>query len=712
MQMEALECGAASLAMILGTYKRYIPLEQLRLDCGISRNGSNAKNIAIAAKHHGLQVRGLKITAEKIRSMDKDKFPMIIHWDFNHFVVLCGFRKDNAIIHDPAMGRVLVSKEQFEKSFTGVALLMTPAEGFQKCGNKKSVFHFLRMYLKGYGVSSTLLILTGLLSVIMGMFLPVYTKIFTDHVLVGQSTQWMKILAELMTVTILLSTGLSMFFTGLLNRICGKMSVEMSTEFMWHTLMLPVVFFSQRSPGDIVTRQTDNDDVAKMLFEKIVPAATSGVMACIYFGVLTYYNVKMMLVVLVVVAANLITARIATKKSENDSRMLMRDEAKFVGTAMAGISMMENIKSSGAEEGFFRKVTGYMARYDNTQNDMRKRNTIISMLPSLFQEFAGAVILLLGVLKIMHGEFTIGILLAFQGFFSSFLQPVNELMEVYQEIYALNGKLDRIQDVKEYKTDVEIDLAGCPQDTNREEKKLSGNVTLEHVSFGYQPLAAPLIEDFCLTVKPGQMVALTGGSGSGKSTIANLITGLYPVREGRILYDGMERKQMDRYVFVNSLGIVDQNIVIFRDSIRNNLTLWDDTVEESCLIQACKDAGIYEDILKHPEGFEYLLSEGGGNLSGGQRQRIEIARALLREPSILILDEATSALDPITEKQVMDAVKRRNITCIVIAHRLSAIRDADLILVLDKGKEVERGTHETLMNHPDGTYAALVQSED
>lgn len=711
LQMEALECGAASLAMILGTYGRYIPLEQMRLDCGVSRDGSNAKNIAIAAKHHGMKVRGLKLTVEKIKNMGEESFPMIIHWNFNHFVVLCGFQKERAVIHDPASGRILVSKEEFEKSFTGIALVMSPSEEFEPCGNKKSVFRFLKTCLKGYGVSSTVLIIAGLLLVFVGMFLPVYTKIFTDHILLGQSSQWMGILAVLMVITIALSTGFSMFFTGLLNRICGKMTIEMSMEFLWHTLTLPVTFFAQRSAGDIVTRQTDNDDVAKMLFERIVPAAVNGVMACIYFFVLMYYDVKMMLVVLAVVAANVISIKVASKKNENDSRTLMRDEAKFAGTAMAGIAMMETIKSSGAEEGFFRKIAGYMARYDNTRNEIRRRNVVLSVLPSFFQEFGGAVILLCGVSKIMQGQFTIGILMAFQGFFSSFLAPVNELVQVYGELHRLNGKLERIQDVKDYEPDVKIDLFEHTKDTNKSLQPLKGEVTLEHVSFGYQPLAQPLIEDFSLKVKPGQMVALAGGSGSGKSTIANLITGLYQVREGKILYDGRGRKEIDRYVFVNSVSIVDQNIVIFRDTVRNNLTLWDDNVEESCLIQACKDACIYEEILKHPEGFEYELSEGGLNLSGGQRQRIEIARALLTNPSILILDEATSALDPITEKSVMEAVKRRGITCLVIAHRLSAIRDADLILVLKKGKEVERGTHESLMQIENGSYAALIHGE-
>ena len=707
LQMEALECGAASLGMILAFYGRYIPLEKLRVDCGVSRDGSNAKNIAIAAKHHGMQVKAFRYSAEQLQNK-KEILPAIIHWNFNHFVVLTGFEKGYAIINDPAIGRTKIEFQQFAKSYTGVTVTLKPGENFEACGKPKSVIGVLRKHILEYWKESIILILTGLMIVLLGMALPVFTKIFTDFVLLEQSRQWLKILTVAMGAVIILSFGLEVFQVKLLNLMEGKLTLELSKEFLLHTLTLPVQFFMQRTPGDLSNRQGDNEQVSTTLFEKIIPVVTSGVMAMMYFLVLLYYDVPMALIVVLIIGVNFFIAKYIGKCNENDNKALARDEGRLVGAAMAGISMIETIKVSGAEEGYFRKVAGYQAKYNNTKTRLNGRNTILSVIPGFLSDFCGACILILGVKNIMDGAFTIGVLLAFQGFYHAFMDPIEKLLDVLDEIHIMSGKMERIEDVMGYiSEDTQEKSSG-----KTSQEKLQGNIRLEKVSFGYSPLEEPLIENFSLSIKPGGMVALVGGSGSGKSTIANLIAGLYPVRSGNIFYDEKKTTEIDRYAFVNSLSVVDQNIVIFQDTVRNNITLWNTEIEEQKIIQACKDAGIYEDIMKHPEGLDYVLSEGGGNLSGGQRQRIEIARALATEPSVLILDEATSALDAITEQKVMRAIRERNITCLIIAHRLSTIRDADEIIVLERGKEVERGNHKKLKDKKNGVYAKLIHSED
>lgn len=707
LQMEALECGAASLGMILAFYGRYIPLEKLRVDCGVSRDGSNAKNIAIAAKHHGMQVKAFRYSAEQLQNK-KEILPAIIHWNFNHFVVLTGFEKGYAIINDPAIGRTKIEFQQFAKSYTGVTVTLKPGENFEACGKPKSVIGVLRKHILEYWKESIILILTGLMIVLLGMALPVFTKIFTDFVLLEQSRQWLKILTVAMGAVVILSFGLEVFQVKLLNLMEGKLTLELSKEFLLHTLTLPVQFFMQRTPGDLSNRQGDNEQVSTTLFEKIIPVVTSGVMAMMYFLVLLYYDVPMALIVVLIIGVNFFIAKYIGKCNENDNKALARDEGRLVGAAMAGISMIETIKVSGAEEGYFRKVAGYQAKYNNTKTRLNGRNTILSVIPGFLSDFCGACILILGVKNIMDGAFTIGVLLAFQGFYHAFMDPIEKLLDVLDEIHIMSGKMERIEDVMGYiSEDTQEKSSG-----KTSQEKLQGNIRLEKVSFGYSPLEEPLIENFSLSIKPGGMVALVGGSGSGKSTIANLIAGLYPVRSGNIFYDEKKTTEIDRYAFVNSLSVVDQNIVIFQDTVRNNITLWNTEIEEQKIIQACKDAGIYEDIMKHPEGLDYVLSEGGGNLSGGQRQRIEIARALATEPSVLILDEATSALDAITEQKVMRAIRERNITCLIIAHRLSTIRDADEIIVLERGKEVERGNHKKLKDKKNGVYAKLIHSED
>lgn len=704
LQMEALECGAASLAMILAYYKKYIPLEQLRSDCNVSRDGSTAKYISIAARHHGLEAKGFRMSVEKVK--EQTEFPMIIHWNFNHFVVLCGFKGNKAIINDPAGGRVSVDMEEFDRSFTGVALKFKPSESFVPSGKPKSVMSFVRNRLNGCGGIMTFILTMGLILSVIGLVKPVFYKMFTDDVLIGGATDKMQPMLLAMGLALILSFIAELLRSVYLARLQSKMSISSSSSFMWHVLRLPVEFFSQRFAGDISSRQQSNNEIAYALCTQLAPVVLNVIMIGIYLAVMIYYNVAMSLIGIAMAVINIVIMRMVSKQNTNAAKSIQRDSGKLSGIMIAAVSMIETIKASGSETGFFEKISGYQTKYNNAMLDLRRRNSFIGIVPQILSGFSTGAVLMIGVYYIFKGEFTIGSLMAFQSFMSMFLSPVGSLVNSIQVFQDMSGSMERVEDVMNYKTDVEFD----PSISDGEYVKLSGEVELKNISFGYSSLAPALIENFNLKAKKGSMTALVGGSGSGKSTLAKVISGLYPQRSGELLFDGKAIKDIDRYVFTGSVAVVDQSISLFSGTIKDNITMWDSTVPEEVIVEACKDACIHNDIMALKDGYDSVIAEGGGNFSGGQRQRLEIARAFAAHPSIIILDEATSALDPTTEKLVMEAVKRRGMTCFVIAHRLSTIRDADEIIMLEYGKEVERGTHAQLIAK-DGKYAALVKSE-
>lgn len=708
LQMEALECGAAALAMIFAYYKKFIPLEQLRLECNVSRDGCNAKNVLVAARHHGLQAKGFSYNSvEKLK--ENVSFPAIIHWNFNHFVVLCGFTKDEAILADPASGRRRVTMDEFEKSFTGIVLMFETSEEFVADGKKKSIMGFLLKRLDGAVLPLVFILITSFILTLVGTVNSLFSQVFMDRILLSTDKSLMIPLLWAMGITLVISFILNIFQHFYLLKVRAKLSITAGRQFMWHVLRMPVEFFSQRFVGDISSRQSSNDTIADTVCNQIAPVILNVIMVIAYFAILLYYNVTMAIICLVAALVNIIVLQFMSEKNQNDNKSMARDAGKLQGVAVAGVSMIETIKSSGCEAGYFQKWIGYQTKYSNAIQRITERNTCVGSVPALMQGVANTTILLLGIYNILTGKFTVGSLMAFQGFMGSFLGPVNSLVGIGQQIQAVSGDMERVEDVMNYEPDVHIDLVSAVDD-EKEYRKLDGCVDIQNLTFAYSPLAKPLIDDFSLHVKKGQMVALVGGSGSGKSTIAKLIAGLYEPRTGKILFDGKERKDIDRNVFRGSLAMVDQDVMMFQDTIRNNITMWDESISDATLIQAAQDAQIHDDILVRPNGYEHQLVENGKDFSGGQRQRFEIARSFVVDPTIMILDEATSALDPTTEKRVMDAVKRRGITCFVVAHRLSTIRDADEIIMLEKGKVVERGTHDELMKL-NGKYAELVRTD-
>ncbi len=706
MQLEALECGAASLTMVLAYYNKWVPLEQVRKDCGVSRDGSNAKNVLKAARSYGLTAKGYRYEPEELKKTAT--FPCIIHWNFNHFVVLNGFKGSKAYLNDPARGNVAVTMEEFDKAFTGIVLMFEPSESFEPGGKQKSMLEFAGKRLKGAGTAVAFVVLTTFITSLMGIINPAFSRIFLDRLLTGENPDWLipfiLALSGFGAVQIIVAWIQAVYSL----RINGKLAVVGSTSFMWQVLRMPIEFFSQRMAGDIQQRQKSNATIAANLVNTFAPLALNAVMMVFYLVVMIRYSWQLTIIGVASVVINLLVSNLISKKRINITRVQMRDQGKLSGATAAGIEMIETIKSSGAENGYFEKWSGYQASV-NTQNvRFAKLNVYLGMIPNLVSQLSSIAILILGVYFAMHGEFTVGMIMAFQGFLTSFTQPAMTLISAGQSLQEMRTEMERVNDVMEYPTDVSND-SGVTDDSV-EYSKLTGSIEMKNVTFGYSRLSEPLIKDFSMTLKQGSRVAFVGTSGCGKSTLSKLISGLYQPWSGEILFDGKPMKDIDRSVFTGSLAVVDQDIIIFEDTIANNIKMWDNSIEDFEMIMAARDAQLHEDIMLRDGGYNYKLTEGGKDFSGGQRQRMEIARVLAQDPTIIILDEATSALDAKTEYDVVNAIKDRGITCIVVAHRLSTIRDCDEIIVMDHGNVVERGTHEELYAKG-GFYTQLVSTE-
>lgn len=705
MQMEALECGAACLTMILAYYEKWIPLEQVRADCGVSRDGSNAKNILRAARSYGLTAKGFRFEPEDLKK--RGKFPCIIHWEFNHFVVLNGFRGGKAVINDPARGMLSVPMKDFDEAFTGICLMFEPNEGFEPSGKPKSMLAFAESRLKGTGTAVVFFVVTTLITSLIGLINPAFSRVFLDRLLTGENPEWFAPFIIMLSGLAVIQLAAAWIQAVYSLRINGKLDIVGTSSFMWQVLRMPMEFFSQRMAGDIQQRQSSNAEIAKNLVNIFAPLALNTLMMLFYLVVMLRYSLMLTLIGVSSIIINLLVSTLISRKRVNITRVQMRDAGKLAGTTVAGIEMIETIKASGAENGFFEKWSGYQASVNTQQVRFAKLDNLLGMIPTLVNSLTSTVILMLGVLLTMNGEFSVGMIMAFQGFLTAFTSPAMSLISSGQALQEMRTEMERVEDVMKYPTDV-----SCEDDVSDDVQydKLSGCIEMKNVTFGYSKLAEPLIQNFSILLKTGSRVAIVGGSGCGKSTLAKLISGLYKPWSGEILFDGKPIDSIDRSVFTGSLAVVDQDIILFEDTIANNIKMWDNTIEDFEMIMAARDAHIHQDIMQRDGGYQYRITEGGKDFSGGQRQRMEIARVLAQDPTMIILDEATSALDAKTESEVVQSIKDRGITCIVIAHRLSTIRDCDEIIVMDYGKVVERGTHDELFAKG-GLYTQLVMNQ-
>ncbi len=721
-QMEAVECGAASLAIILAYYDRIVPLAELRIECGVSRDGSKASNLILAARRYGMVADGFK--AEHLKQLQEVPFPFIVFWNFNHFLVVEGFSKDWVFLNDPATGPRRIDWQEFDEKFTGVVLVMEPGPDFHKGGRKPSVILGLIDRLRGSIGAILYCILAGFLLVLPGLAIPVFSQVFVDEILVENRTDWLRPLILGMILTTVFQGILTLLRLRYLRKLRIKLAVGMSTRFLWHILRLPVKFYAQRYAGEVSNRASLNNKVAQVLSGQLATTVIDAVMVLFYVMVMFAYDGVLTLIGICFSAINGLALQYVARHRVDANMRLVQDWGKVAGVGIAALQSIETLKASALESDFFSRWSGYYAKAATAQQELEVTNQMLGVLPIFLTSLTSMLILVVGGWRVMDGNISIGMLVAFQSLMLSFQQPINTLVDFGTTLQELEGDLNRLDDVLGNSLDPEVEREGekergrggdreqsdLIQNPKSEIQNLKGYVELRKITFGYSHVDPPLIENFSLSLQPGQRVALVGASGSGKSTLAKLICGLDQPWEGEILLDGTPRREIPREVLASSLSLVEQDIFLFGGTVRDNLTLWDATVPDEQLIKACKDAAIHEAVMAIPGGYDGELLEGGVNLSGGQRQRLEIARALVKNPAILVMDEATSALDAQTEQIIVDNLRKRNCSCILVAHRLSTIRDCDEIIVLEEGKVVQRGTHEELWQEG-GVYERLIRSE-
>ncbi|MFF6996748.1 NHLP family bacteriocin export ABC transporter peptidase/permease/ATPase subunit [Streptomyces sp. NPDC008313] len=703
--MEAVECGAASLAMVLGHYRRHVPLEELRIACGVSRDGSRASNLLKAARSYGLTAKGMQMDTAALAEV---KAPAILFWEFNHYVVYDGtgrrFGRRGVYVNDPGKGRRFVPMEDFDSSFTGVVLVMEPGDGFRRGGRRPGVLGAMPARLRGTSGTMPAAVLASLLLVVVGAALPALSRAYIDMFLIGGRTSLLGVLFASMAASVLLTVVLTWLQQANLLRGRIVSSTLGSARFLRHLLRLPVTFFSQRSPADLVQRLQSNDAVAETLSRDLAAAGVDAVVVVLYAVLLYTYDPQLTAVGVGVALLNVVAMRVVIRLRATRTAKLRADSARLTTTAYTGLQLIETMKATGGEDGYFRKWAGQHATTLEEQQRLGVPSAWLGVAAPTLAMLNSALILWIGGMRAVEGHISVGLLVAFQALVTRFTTPLTRLNGVAGRIQDFAADVARLKDVENFEADPLYARTGSGDSTRR----LHGHVELENITFGYSPLDEPLLSGFSLSVGPGRQVALVGGSGSGKSTVSRLISGLYTPWEGTIRIDGQRLEDIPRGALAASVSFVDQDVFLFEGTVRDNVALWDPSIEDEAVVAALRDAALYDVVARRPGGIHSRVEQDGRNFSGGQRQRLEIARALVRKPSILVLDEVTSALDAETEQLVIDNLRRRGCACVVIAHRLSTVRDSDEIVVLRHGTIVERGRHDALMA-AGGPYAELVE---
>ncbi len=712
LQQEETECGAVSLGIVLAYFGRWVPLEALREVCAVNRDGCDAADITRAARQYGLDTQGWRKEPEQLRDMD---LPMIVFWEFNHFIVLEGFRGRNYLVNDPANGHRLIEEEEFDRGFTGVVLSFHRGPDFQTGGARQGILPRLWPWLREVTGPLGFALCCGLLLSVPALALPLLLSVFVDRVLSGQEPSW----ATPIIVGLAVAGALVYLLTWLRQRclrlLAIRLSLDHASRFIRHLLRLRLGYFTQRYSGDLASRLQLIDEISVVATTQFVGVIIELISSAVFLAVMFAYDPLLAIAVAGLGAASAVTMRLITRSRVGENRRLQRERGKLQGISMYGLRGMDTIQAVSGENDFFAHWSGYQARELVARQRFAELGHVIASLPGLFLIASNAAVLGLGGWRVMEGDMTLGVMVGFYVLAANFLLPIGRLVQFTDLFQILEANLQRLEDV----LDAPRDRFFQQRDDQRAQKsgafarqlRLSGQLELRNVRFGYKANREPLLDDFSLIIEPGQRVAIVGPTGSGKSTLAQLAAGIHQPWSGEILLDGHARAEVPRDLMTNSVSMVDQRIFLFAASVRDNLTMWNPEIPDQWVAEAATDATIHEDILARAYGYDAPVEEGGRNFSGGQRQRLEIARALVGNPSLLILDEATSALDPVTEMRIDDALRRRGCSCLIVAHRLSTIRDCDLIVVLDRGKEVQRGTHPDLMADTTGLYYRLMEAE-
>ena len=716
-QLEAAECGAASLGIILAHFGKWVPLEELREVCGVSRDGSNAAGIVRAGERYGLRIRGWRKEVEQLEELE---MPAILFWEFNHFLVLEGISDDRCYLNDPANGRRTVSRDTLDEAFTGIVLTAEQTPSFQAGGEPPSLWRMLWPWLREARRALIAVMLAGLLLAVPALALPILLGFFIDNVLVGAENPW----GDGWIVAAMLLAGVSIYLLTwmqqlMLRKIAIRLAITHAQRLLWRLFRLPTQYFAHRFAGDLASRLSLVDQIAAGAAQRLVGAAVELIVSALLFVLLVVYDPLIGVIVLAIALGNVLVTRVLSRRRLDQNRQLRREQALLFGIETAGLRQIDSLRATAAENDFFARWSGYQARELSARQRFVELGYVNAAMPRLFLILSGMTVLGLGGWRVIEGDLTIGELFAIYILAANFLAPIGRFVQLADAFQLLEADLQRVADVLGAEEDASLTAAEASQRDAQSgavaslngRLRLAGRLELRGVSFGYRRDADPLIDGLSLTIEPGQRIAIVGPTGSGKSTLLRVVSGDYSPWSGEILFDGVPARNIPRSVLTASLATVDQRIVLFDGSVRDNLTMWNGSVAQADVVAAARDAIIHEEIVGRRGGYDAHIEEGGRNFSGGQRQRLEIARALVNRPSLLFLDEATSTLDAATEQLIDDALRRRGCSCLIVAHRLSTIRDCDQIIVLDRGREVQRGVHEELIADPDGIYAQLVQSQ-
>ena len=715
LQVETNECGVVCLAMVLGYYRRWVPIESLREAAGVSRDGSNAARLLQVARHHGLQAKGYSLDQPDFDAIPK---PAIMHWRFNHFVVLEGSQGDRFWVNDPAGGRQVLHRREVEEAFTGVLLTFAPAPEFEPAGTPPRWWRSLAQYARDVRGNLSLAAGLGFALVVPGVLMPMLSIVFVDQILVQGFDHWLPAVLGTIGVLALLQWSLTAMQQRVALTLQTRLAVALNSRLLSKSLQLPITFFAQRSPSEMASRGQMVDQLSALiagpLGRSIIGLATAGV----YFLVMLRYDVLLTLCAGLLGALNLAFFVWQVRRVREMNQVLARETNQFAGAQMQTLQLLPEVKTSGLEEQMLGSLVGRKIKWLNENNRLTRQRTLMDALPRFLQVASFAIVLVVGGHRVIAGAMSLGVLIAFQGLIAQFLGPIQQMLQHFTGLQQAQGALDRIEDVfrqpdaKPRETPPAVDQAEtAPPPADRPTRTSRPILKLDRVTFGYQRFDPPLLEDFSLELEPGRWVALVGPSGSGKSTVARLLCQLHTPWSGDITLGGRPLDEIPADELRRSLAIVDQNIVLFNATVQDNLTLWNRRIGFEQVTAAADAAHIHDWIINRPQGYDHRIAENGGNLSGGEKARLEIARALAGEPTLLILDEATAALDPAMERNVLREVRRRCAGGIIISHRLSAVADCDEIIVFKNGRPVQRGDHASLMAEPRGLYHQLQAAE-
>ena len=654
-QLEALECSAACLSMILAYYKKFVPLEQLRIDCCVTKHGSNAKNLVDAAQIHGLKAWGVKIEAEELKK--NGHFPCIIHWNFNHFVVLAGFKGKKAIIYDPAAGAYVVDASNFNSNFTGICLNFTPTKNFKPDGKPKTATKFFAHILKNTIPAFSFFFIVSFLTLAINLIKPGFLHFFIDIILNNKNKTWLLGFSFTTIATAATSLTLVWLKTVHFPKIEGKLSAIGNCKFIWRMLNLPLEFFSGRLTGEIQMRQNLNASIAKQIMKQITPLVLSSVNTIIILLVMLRFSVFLTTVVSLTSLIATLICKFSSKKQLNLEKIVLKSEGKLCSMLLAGLNSIESIKINGAENQFFQNWANAQA----VLNHQIAKCPPLATLPKFITSLSSKAIFVVGAfLLITNNNLTSGMIISCNMLLELMMKPFNNFLNTQQSLQSIKTKIERVEDVMNFKVNKSVPKNKPTKTLN----KLSGKIEIKNLKYSHIGERNAIFNGLSFKIKPGEKVALIGPPGCGKTTLIKLLTGLLTQQQGQILFDGHEIDEIEKNVFRGCVAVVSHNTFFFQDTIKNNLKMWNKTVDDMKLIEAANKAQISREIDLHG-GFDSKILEHAHNFSKGQKQQLDIARALALNPSILILDEATSAIDLKTETKIFEQIFKEKFSCIV-----------------------------------------------